>query len=84
MTFGRPSAIVYIVDSYLIRLNLKSGNTAGTLALQNGASLREVQDLLGHADPRTTAIYTHVGNKWLTNPALKLGIKLRPDPLAEG
>jgi integrase/recombinase XerD len=87
--------IRYIVDSYLIRLNLKSGNgqnrsahslrhTAGTLALQNGASLREVQDLLGHADPRTTAIYTNVGNKWLTNPALKLGIKLSPDPLPEG
>jgi integrase len=28
--------------------------TAGTLALASGASLEQVQDLLGHADPRTT------------------------------
>jgi integrase/recombinase XerD len=79
-----------IVDSYLHALNLKHGegrtlsahslrHTAGTLAIQNGASLRQVQDLLGHADPRTTAIYTHVGDRWLNNPALNLGIKLNPD-----
>ncbi len=79
-----------IVDGYLQALNLKHGegrtlsahslrHTAGTLAIQNGASLRQVQDLLGHADPRTTAIYTHVGDRWLNNPALNLGIKLNPD-----
>ncbi len=79
-----------IVDSYLKALNLKYGegrtlsahslrHTAGTLAIQSGASLRQVQDLLGHADPRTTAIYTHVGDRWLNNPALNLGIKLKPD-----
>jgi len=79
-----------IVDGYLHALDLKHGegrtlsahslrHTAGTLAIQNGASLRQVQDLLGHADPRTTAIYTHVGDRWLNNPALNLGIKLNPD-----
>jgi integrase/recombinase XerD len=79
-----------IVDSYLKALNLKYGegrtlsahslrHTAGTLAIQSGASLRQVQDLLGHADPRTTAIYTHVGDRWVNNPALNLGIKLKPD-----
>jgi integrase len=31
--------------------------TAGTLALGNGATLRQVQDLLGHKDPRVTAGY---------------------------
>jgi integrase/recombinase XerD len=79
-----------IVDGYLSALDLKHGegrtlsahslrHTAGTLAIQSGASLRQVQDLLGHADPRTTAIYTHVGDRWLNNPALNLGIKLTPD-----
>jgi integrase/recombinase XerD len=37
--------------------------------------------LLGHASPKTTAIYTHVGDRWTNNPALKLGIKLNPDPI---
>ena len=79
-----------IVDGYLKALNIKHGegrtlsahslrHTAATLAIQSGASLRQVQDLLGHADPRTTAIYTHVGDRWLNNPALNLGIKLTPD-----
>ena len=79
-----------IVDGYLKALNLKHGegrtlsahslrHTAGTLAIQSGASLRQVQELLGHADPKTTAIYTHVGDRWLNNPALNLGIKLTPD-----
>jgi site-specific recombinase XerD len=76
-----------IVDKYLQATDLKYmegrtlsahslRHTAGTLALRNGASLRQVQDLLGHADPRTTAIYAHVGDRWDNNPALKLGIDL--------
>jgi integrase/recombinase XerD len=76
-----------IVDKYLQATNLKYmegrtlsthslRHTAGTLALRNGASLRQVQDLLGHADPRTTAIYAHVGDRWDNNPALKVGIDL--------
>jgi integrase/recombinase XerD len=76
-----------VVDKYLQATNLKQTegrtlsahslrHTAGTLALRNGASLRQVQDLLGHADPRTTAIYAHVGDRWENNPALKLGIDL--------
>ena len=76
-----------VVDKYLQATNLKYmegrtlsthslRHTAGTLALRNGASLRQVQDLLGHADPRTTAIYAHVGDRWENNPALKLKIDL--------
>lgn len=45
-------------------------HTAGTLALRVGASLRQVQDLLGHADPRTTALYAHIADRWQANPAL--------------
>jgi integrase/recombinase XerD len=76
-----------VVDKYLQATNLKYmegrtlsthslRHTAGTLALRSGASLRQVQDLLGHADPRTTAIYAHVGDRWDNNPALKLGIDI--------
>ena len=77
----------YLVDYYLKRVDLKDmpsrkisahslRHTAGTLAVQNGASLRQVQDLLGHADLRTTALYIHVGDKWKNNPALKSGVNL--------
>ena len=79
-----------VVDKYLQATNLKYmegrtlsahslRHTAGTLALRNGATLRQVQDLLGHADPRTTAIYAHVGDRWENNPALKVGIDLLED-----
>jgi integrase/recombinase XerD len=76
-----------IVDRYLTATHLKHAagrtisahslrHTAGTLALRAGAELRQVQDLLGHADPRTTCIYAHVADRWENNPALKLGIEL--------
>ncbi|MEY2985322.1 MAG: hypothetical protein RLZZ568_1939 [Cyanobacteriota bacterium] len=75
-----------IVDQYLIQVNLKQTpgrtlsthslrHTAGTLALRAGADLRQVQDLLGHADPRTTAIYAHIADRWENNPALKWSIE---------
>ncbi len=80
-------SIQRIVDHYLTATNLKHTpgrtlsahslrHTAGTIALRTGSELRQVQDLLGHADPRTTAIYAHVGDRWEKNPALNFGIKL--------
>ncbi|MBE9047214.1 tyrosine-type recombinase/integrase [Pleurocapsales cyanobacterium LEGE 10410] len=79
-----------IVDRYLEQASLKYTpgrtisahslrHTAGTLALRSGAQLRQVQDLLGHSDPRTTCIYAHVADRWENNPALKLKINI---PLA--
>jgi integrase/recombinase XerD len=80
------SGIGHLVDSYLEKCGLKHTDlernlsphslrhTAGTLSLQSGSSLREVQDFLGHSDPKTTAIYTHVLNELENNPASKIEI----------
>ena len=76
-----------IIDGYLKAANLKHQNgrtlsahslrhTAGTLALRTGSDLRQVQDLLGHADPRTTSIYVHVGDRWEHNPGASVEEKL--------
>ena len=78
--------IGYVIDSYLFKCGLKHTDlkrnlsphslrhTAGTLSLQNGSSLREIQDFLGHSDPKTTAVYTHVLNSQENNPADKIKI----------
>ena len=78
--------IGYVIDSYLSKCGLKHTDlernlsphslrhTAGTLSLQNGSSLREIQDFLGHSDPKTTAVYTHVLNSQENNPADKIKI----------
>ena len=76
-----------IIDRYLVECNLKHTDgrtlsahslrhTAGTLALRTGSDLRQVQDLLGHADPRTTSIYAHVGDRWEHNPGAAVEEKL--------
>ncbi|NJL51152.1 MAG: tyrosine-type recombinase/integrase [Hydrococcus sp. SU_1_0] len=85
--------IGYIVDSYLSKCGLKHTvldrnlsphslrHTAGTLSLQKWfLLLREVQDFLGHSDPKTTAVYTHVLNSQSDNPAAKIEIDfVRPE-----
>ncbi|MGL4879584.1 MAG: tyrosine-type recombinase/integrase, partial [Waterburya sp.] len=80
------SGIGHVVDSYLSKCGLKHSelerslsphslrHTAGTLSLQSGSSLREVQDFLGHSDPKTTAVYTHVLSNQENNPASKIKI----------
>ena len=78
--------IRYLVDGYLEKADLKYSpgrtlsahslrHTAGTLGLAGGASLRAVQDLLGHSDPKTTAIYAHVLERHESNPANKIDIQ---------
>ncbi len=64
-------------------------HTAATLMLENGADIRYVQELLGHAKLTTTQVYTHVSIRKLkqvhteTHPAAKLERRSRgedPDP----
>ncbi len=80
------SGIGHVVDRYLEKCGLKHSDlerslsphslrhTAGTLSLQSGSSLREVQDFLGHKDPKTTVVYTHVISDQENNPASKIEI----------
>ena len=49
-------------------------HTVGYLLQKNGKPLRVIQEFLGHADPRTTAIYAHIGDLWSDNPASLLDI----------
>ena len=80
------SGIGHVVDGYLAKCGLKHSDlernlsphslrhTAATLSIQNGSSLREVQNFLGHNDPKTTAIYTHILGNQENNPASKIDI----------
>jgi integrase/recombinase XerD len=55
-------------------------HTAATLMLEAGADIRYVQQMLGHAQLDTTAIYTHVSIQALlevyraTHPAARIGV----------
>lgn len=56
----------------------KLRHTAATMALQAGAELRVIQELLGHASPITTARYAKVGQKQLLKATKVLAEKNRP------
>ena len=51
-------------------------HTAATLGYLHTGDLRAVQELLGHADPRMTARYTHVVDMAKKNPALFIPVKV--------
>ena len=93
---GGPIPVKYlswIVTGYIARSGVgKSGSchlfrhTLATLMLENGADVRHVQAMLGHACLQTTQLYTHVSIKALqavharTHPAAGLSPRPRPEP----
>jgi integrase/recombinase XerD len=61
------SAVTYVVQKLFEKVSFdKSGgphvlrHTMATLMLENGADLRVIQSILGHARLETTEVYTHV------------------------
>ncbi len=74
-----------LVNSYLKKAELKHSenrtitthglrHTVGYLLTAMGRPLREIQEALGHADPKTTAIYAHIVNLWSNNPFSRLSL----------
>lgn len=73
-----------VVDFYLKKADLKRPgisdhalrHTAATLAYKYTQDLRGVQEMLGHADPKTTARYAHVIDRMKNNPAMAIQVEL--------
>jgi len=96
--YGQPLSVSWLTDrvrDYVEKSGVgKHGSchlfrhTMATLMLEGGADLRFIQEMLGHADPKTTQIYTLVSIKKLqavhaaTHPGAKLARPAESAPAA--
>jgi integrase len=72
LDFGIARTHNLITDGFV------SHNSFATDLLRNGADIRSVQALLGHASVTTTQIYTHVTDKQLREVHQKFHGKIKP------
>lgn len=84
-----PEKMTEMMGDYVAKADIgKEGcchifrHTAATLMLENGADIRYIQEMLGHASPATTQIYTRVSIRKLkeVHTATHPAHKKRPSP----
>lgn len=86
---GKPfkrRELALILSRYILQIGQQKGYSVHTLRhsfatnmLSNGADLRAIQEMLGHANLSTTEIYTHVTLDDLTKVVNKLHPRSNPD-----
>jgi integrase/recombinase XerD len=83
----QPDPLTQVVRRYIEAANLGKGgachlfrHTMATLMLENGADIRYIQQMLGHADLSSTQIYTQVSIRQLQqiHAATHPGAKIEP------
>lgn len=77
-TAAKKAGVAKHVYNHLMR------HSFGTAAMAAGVNQRAIQGLLGHADIRTTELYTHLAAELLQNESLKIaGHMQRPSVISD-